>query len=454
MPSRRRYLRVCATGLAATAGCVSVGDPTPTDTGPTPADSDPTPASSDPTPADGELNDTEDPPERVGTERVRWETDVAYSATNQPTLVDGRLFAGTAKGVSTLSPTTGDVQWSTKTDWPVQAPPHLVGETLVAVIGRFGEHYAVHGYDPETGERRWTFEPRSHRLRVLASDDETVFVVTAPPNEAGVSASETLFALASADGSIRWSVDVNGEHDALVANETVYVAGSEGVVAVETDGARAWTHPVDTYQLGTLGRAVDTLVFVTEPVQRQPMVHGVDMATGEQQWTFGDDWLAFTIRAQEGRLFVGGERLARLDPASGTPTWTVDSPVARLLPGYDDNRWVDAWRNALSDAPLVDGTLYVGGPDAVAVGVEAGTVEWRHDSDLALVSPVAVTRGNLLLRGSLGTDDRRRHLVCLDTATGEARWTFAGRFRLTEPVVDTERAYLAESRSGLLALEV
>ncbi|WP_136588783.1 outer membrane protein assembly factor BamB family protein [Salinigranum halophilum] len=342
-----------------------------------------------------------------------------------------------------------------RSDRPVQAPPRVVGTTVVAVSGRFGDRYTVHGLDPATGGRRWEFEPHSHRLRVLAGDEETVFVATAPPDDVDVpeSATETFYALASTDGSIRWSVDLDGGRDAVVADGTVYVAGTKRIVAIETDGTRVWSRDVDTYQSETLVRAGDTLAFVSEPERRQPRVHGVDAATGEGRWTF-DGWRAFTTRTHDGRLFVGGERLARLDPSSGTSVWTVDSPVARLLPGFGDNRWVDEWRTALSDAPVVDGTLYVGGLDAAAVSVDDGTVEWRHDPGLTLVSPVAAVRDNLLLHGSVDAEDRGRHLVCLDTATGEERWTFAGRFRLTEPVADAERAYLAESRNGLLALEV
>jgi outer membrane protein assembly factor BamB len=460
MPSRRRLLQACVTGFAATAGCVTVGNPTPTDTTPrtdTPVDDDPSEtgtSSRDATPADGELNDTEDPPERVGTERIQWETDAAYTADNPPTLADGRLVAGTTRGLSALSPATGDVQWSAETDWPVQTP-RLVGGTLVTVTGRYGDSSAVRGLDPATGERRWTFEPGGHRLRVLASEGDTLFVVTAPLADSGASGSdtETLYALASSDGSIRWEADVPGGQDALVVDGTVYVADTAGVVAVETGGSRVWTRDVDTYQSETLVHAGNTLAFVSEPERRQPRVHGVDAATGEEQWTVGG-WRAFTTRAHDGRLFVGGERLARLDPSSGERLWTVDTPVARLLPGYDDNRWVDEWRTALGDAPVIDGTLYVGGPDAAGVAVDDGTVEWRHDSGLSLVSPVATVNGNLLLHGSVDADDRGRHLVSLDATAGEERWTFAGRFRLTEPAVDAERAYLAESRNGLFALGV
>ena len=85
---------------------------------------------------------------------------MAYSASNRPTLSDGKVLVGTTSGVFALSPADGGVQWTTETEWPVQTPPRVVGETVVAVSGRFGDRYTVHGVDPAAGEQRWTFAGR------------------------------------------------------------------------------------------------------------------------------------------------------------------------------------------------------------------------------------------------------------------------------------------------------
>jgi outer membrane protein assembly factor BamB len=225
---------------------------------------------------------------------------------------------------------------------------------------------------------------------------------------------------------------VGDNSSGLVTEETVYVPATTVVDAVGVDGTERWRYEGSKYQYGTLSVAGDTVVFTTGSSPEEWTIRGLDAATGEQRWTF-DDWTAYTTRTDGDRLFVGGEAVARLDPASGDVLWTA------------------AQQAALYDAPVADGRLYAAGEGAAAIDVDDGTVHWQTPLDALLVSPVGLAGGHLILHESRSRDDRDRHVSALDAESGEQAWRFAGDAALTTPTVAGDRVYVAED-SDVLAL--
>jgi outer membrane protein assembly factor BamB len=353
--------------------------------------------------------------------------------------------------VTAVSSDEGDVEWTLDAGGgrAIRPTPRVVDDRVLVVSGGHREHRAVHGLDPATGEERWSFAPRERLLTVLGESEGSVFVATAA--EPVETTGETLYALVLADGTVRWTVEIGDATDGLVTDGTVYVPSRGTVEAVGVDGERKWRYEGADYQSGTLAVAGDTVAFVTAAERRAPTVRGLDTATGEERWIF-DDWRAFTTRALDGRLLVGGERLVRLDPVGGGAAWTVDREVGRLVTGGGESRWIDDWRTGLATVPVDEGTLYAGGESVSAVDIADGTAAWTADLDAAFAAPAGLANGRLVVHTSASVDDRDRHVHALDADSGERRWTFAGHDRLTGPAVGSRRAYLAGARTGLLAL--
>jgi outer membrane protein assembly factor BamB len=433
MPSRRSYLRACAlAGLAGAAGCLSDGSDEPTATPRSTETGDGVPPSPTATPT--MVDDTAEPPTRTGTDRVAWESSLSGVVETKPALVDGTLYLGDTNGnLTAVATEDGSRQWQYGTDRPVTETPTVADDLVLGVSGRgaLGEHHEVHAVDAATGARRWTFAPEEWWLDVLGTAGDTAYVATHDDALAG--SGQTLYAVSLSDGTPRWSVEVGDNHGGLVTGDTVYVPAPGVVDAVDTMGTPRWHREVGEYQFDTIAAVGDTVALVTGATPDDWTVRGLDAATGDERWAF-DDWTAHTTRAAGDRLFVGGEKVARLDPATGEPVWTVDQ------------------RAALYDAPVVDGTLYVAGEAAAAIATDDGTVRWRTPLAAHLASPAGLTDGTLVVHRSESRDDRNRHVRGFDAASGDPLWTFAGQWALTEPVVDGGRAYVVEHRH-VLALD-
>lgn len=453
MKSRRQFLgSIAIMSLLGLAGC-SAEESTET-VSPNPTES----SSASPTPAftnetETELDDTSEPPERVGEERIIWTSDVAYSATVAPAMAEtGSVLVGDSNGIVTkVAASDGGTQWTYNTSSPIQSTPTQVGDTVLAVEGRYNERFRVHGVDINRGTERWQFDPEMHRLQVLGATEDSVFIATS--DQTNRTDGERLYALSPTDGTTQWTAEIGDSSGGIVTSDTVYVASGDTVKAISTDGSPRWTYRGSDHLATSLTVVGDTVVVVMASERRRPAVHGINASTGKRRWLF-DEWRAFSLLAEGDQLFVGGNRLARLNPMTGRLKWEADLAVARLTPGPGDNRWIDSWRTALSDAVLVEDTLYVGGTSAAAVAVDDGTITWEHEHEAALSSPAGLEDDRFVLHASLTSDDRDRHLLAIDTETGERKWEYAGRFSLTDPVVGNSRVIFAESRSGLTALEL
>ncbi|PSP94413.1 hypothetical protein BRC91_06395 [Halobacteriales archaeon QS_4_62_28] len=426
MPSRRTYLRTClGAGLAGVAGCL-------TDSGTT------TPA----TETDASTGTTTDAPTATATPvpaagEIAWRESLGGTVEHRPAIGTDRLFAGTESGtVVALSRDGGVSQWTTGTDAPIQDAPVVADESVLAVSGQTAlhEHHTVVAFAAGDGTEQWRFEPDDWWLGIVGVSDGTAFV--ASTDDHLQSDGQTLYALSLADGTKEWSVEIGDNRGGFVAGDTIYIPVFRRLYAVGTDGTTKWTYDIPEYQFNTLAVVGETVALVSAEDFEQPVVHGIDATTGEQRFTFAPEWRAYTTHAVDDSLIVGGgEKIARLDPETGETEWIADLPMA------------------LYDAPVVDGTMYVSSRTAAAVSVESGDVVWTTDLDVEFARPVGVTGETLLLHKSAGDEDRNRHVVALDRATGDRRWEFAGDAELTTPALGTDRLYFGEeSEIGALKL--
>ncbi|WP_276271916.1 PQQ-binding-like beta-propeller repeat protein [Haloarcula litorea] len=423
MPSRRAFLAAAAT--AAVAGCTESGDGgggTATPDGATP----PTERTDSSTPA----TDT-DTGGRADAEHLAWARSLSGPVTDRPTVADGSVYAGTEAGTLVgVDAATGDRRWQYDTGEAVRGSPTVADGAVVAVAGSQELHasQSVHAVEADSGRRRWRFAPQSWWLDILGVHDGTAYVATTDDHLQA--SGQTLYAVALADGSTEWSVEIGDNSGGLVTDDRVYVPTHGAVDAVGHDGTRDWRYEVPEYQFRTLSVLGDTVALVSASDPREPVVHGLDRTTGEQRWTF-DDWRALTTQAVGDQLLVGGERIASLDPATGEPRWTADVQAT------------------LYDAPVADGTLYVGSRTAAAISLSDGGVEWTTPVDAYVARPTGLLDDQVVFRRSESQEDRNRHVLALDAASGERAWSYAGEAELTRFAMGAERVYAGEASTLL-----
>lgn len=427
MPSRRTFLCVgAATGLAALAGCANdASQPSTTTERP------------------GETGTGTPPSTTTGTEttgpggddRVDWATSQQSQIAAAPTLAGNTLYVGTENGtVAAVARGDGSERWTFESERSIQGSPVVTDDLVLAVGGgiQLGSDHTVFAIDRASGSERWSFAPNEWWLDVLGTAGNTAFVAT---SDDAISASgQTLYALSLADGRERWAVEIGDNAGGLVAESTVYVPSVDTLRAVSTDGQVRWTYEGSEYQFNTLSAAGGTLAFATGNGPGEWTIRGHDAQHGDERWTYSEHD-AYTTRAAGDRLFVGGSKIARLDPVSGAERWTADVTAA------------------LYDAPVAEDTLYVAGDRAVAIATGDGSISWTTSLDVSLAQPAGVTDDAFVIRTSPSREERNRAVTVLDAANGDERFTFTAESELTDPVVARDRAFLSRG-SDLFALRL
>lgn len=424
MPSRRTFLRLGATtGLAALAGCADdTSRPTTTS-----RQSERTGTRSPSTTTTGTTTGP------GGSDRVDWATTLGSPIPNAPTLAGDTLYTGTEGGaVAAVALADGSEQWTFEAEQPIREQPAVTDDIVLAVGGgpQLGSDQTVFAIDRANGAERWSFAPNEWWLDVLGTSDGTAFVATSDDAISG--SGQTLYALALDDGREQWSVEVGDNAGGLVTDATVFVPSVDTLRAVSTDGRVRWTYEGREYQFNTLSEAAGTVAFTTGGGPSDWSIRGHDTRSGDERWTY-DRHDAYTTRAADDRLFVGGSKVARLDPASGSERWTADV------------------RAALYDAPVADGTLYVAGDTAAAIDTEDGSLAWTRGLGAHLAKPAGVGDDAFVVLQSPSRERRNREVVVLDTESGTPRFTYTADGELTDPVVGRNRAVVARG-SDLFAL--
>ncbi len=204
------------------------------------------------------------------------------------------------------------------------------------------------------GGRAGGFEPPSEDWARSLAGWAAALVVDAESHEAVVqSANRTVTALATGDGSVRWTADVPGiwSQPPAVSTAGVLVSAGDRVVALDrTTGERRWAAPVT-------GRA------------------------GPVAWVrSGDETLAL-VGSWAGELTA-------LDSDDGSRRWTIEQPGAiRAVPATAPGTVVAAWHGADRS------TL-------AAVDPRDGTLRWEQPLGEAASAPILI--GDVVVVGGGG----------------------------------------------------
>ncbi len=430
MRTRRTFLALAAS--AAVAGCQGVQDRTPAET----------PTESVTRTAPGTEPTETEQPESGGTEdHVVWRQAVSGKLEHRPALDGGLAFVGTEGGtVAALSATDGRIQWSETPDESISGPVVAENGTVLAVASPYevNPKHTLYAFDADNGALQWEFPSTSWWLSILGVDGDTAFVGTR--DDALDTEGETLYALSLDDGTERWSAEIGDPFESVVTEDRVFVKSFGGLVAAGRDGTRDWEYEEEGLKYLTV--AGDTVAFLSESYEDDDTVVGLDAATGTRSWTF-DDFVPESVTAVGDQLLVGGDSLASLDDATGETLWTAEVAASP------------------SEPPHADGTVYVVGDQAAAVSLDDGTLEWRSSVDISAeetsraahsVEPAGLLDGQLLLQRSLSSDDLDRHLLALDTTTGDRAWSYTADSDLTGFAVGESLAYAGRADT-VLAVE-
>ena len=253
----------------------------------------------------------------------------------------------------------------------------------------------IAAFDGETGKRTWRTSVTSGSIERVAHASGTIFSVSSnyEPRSA------TLTALATADGSQQWQVELppNPTGGPIVSNEQVFVSTQEGgVTAVSIDGSHQWDQAIADGEeyASTAPCAADSSVFVGTDRGRIVSLASDD---GDQQWrnTIVDSGHRPRIQTiptvADGTVFVTGTnyRLYSVDARDGRKRW--------------DSRLLDqSYGNSIPSVAVFEETLYVntihGG--LLALRRSSGTEQWRTGKYGGGLPPA--TSGDLIVAPASG----------------------------------------------------
>ncbi len=398
-PTRRELLgALFGGGVTALAGCGGGGSPNPDIS----VDDTPTPTTMAPT---GELPATGSVP------RFRYDdrnTGVA------PGGAPGESF---------------DLAWSYQGLGRLTTTPAVADGTVY--LG--DRHGTVHALDLATAAVDWTAEVVPDPQQGIAAgptvaDGRIVVGVVDDPE----ATSARVVALDAADGALDWEVDLGrfAESEAAVVDGHVYTAGDPGVLCLDAEtGDREWLY--DTASVpedrgtdsvaGAVAVADGTVVAGT----RSGVVHAVDAATGERQWSARPDRaIRGAPTVVDGAVYIGNASGAVLsfDLATGERRWTAET-------------------DARVETPLAvtGGTVYAADADGVVYALAAadGTERWVQPLEAAAAG-APVRAGDALLVGT----GRPGGVVALDAESGTPRWEFSTDGAVDTPVLAFDGAVL------------
>lgn len=299
-------------------------------------------------------------------------------------------------------------RWTISRRQPSRGQP-VVTNGSVFVVGGFGNVYWLRSYDLLTGDEQWkrhvTSTPAHH---ALAAGGDSLFVPEFSDGDSTVST-----ALATADGSQRWTALVTGSSltPALGSGLLLFQEDSDVVAIDAHTGDECWRADVGD-RVRSSAATAGGLAIVNAGTDGR--IVALDVRTGEQRWERDvseqfhpdEENINDAVRA---RIVLGSEyafvhtyggRLLALDLASG------------------DTEWVET--SSDPDPTMKDGKTYAP----------------------AALEPVAFTEGALLALETYATDDPDV-LYALDPDSGDDQWTYdPGETYLESPTVAGNTVYL------------
>lgn len=296
------------------------------------------------------------------------------SWTGRPALDGGRLFVEDGNTVLALDASTGAKLWAR----PVRHVPEPPPTTLLARDGRvyISEVDSVLAMDEQDGHTIWNFHPDSQAIVVPAMDQNTYYT-----GQRGI---PVVYALALADGTLRWRTDLSAGRGYQYAAHVVGLTVSGDTLYVNA-----------RHNLAANGYLSTGLLVA------------LDRSDGHELWRYET---------------TGPYQGFRDEPIVSGGYLVINDFLGKSVVAYDVAAQREAWRvtspdNGPERTIVSGGTAYVADGDgtAFAVDVRTGSVKWKKDVG---TSPLGA---GFCAEHFFVTNDR---VARLDAATG----TLMGRF--------------------------
>lgn len=170
-------------------------------------------------------------------------------------------------------------------------------------------------------------------------------------------------------------------------------------------------------------------------------LHGVDAATGQRRWFYGDGSFDHdgNVVATDGAVFANGRNgIHAVEIGSGNLRWRAegnqvgaataktlllgDSPFRALSTADGTERWRVDGTTPYGSIAVRDGTVYTGELGTVeAYALADGTQEWAFEGDTEDFRTPAVTADRVVV-GSARTEVAGGNLYVLDRSDGDLQW--------------------------------
>jgi len=214
-----------------------------------------------------------------------------------------------------------------------------------------------------------------------------------------------LFAVSTADGSVKWTRPVEGPllygSAPILEKGRVYVATSYGVVQAFTpEGKEAWKQDLEEGIFSPMAYAKGVLYVGTDGSR----VYALNADDGDVEWEFKTDSRVFysSPMVYKGTLFVGCY--------SGT-MYALRADSGRL-------RWKFSAKGAILSTPaFFNDAVYFGSESGMfyALGVGDGKRLWDFRTKARIVAGPDVFRKNILIPSG-------NTIYSLETGSGKLRW--------------------------------
>ncbi|QEH33635.1 outer membrane biogenesis protein BamB [Aquisphaera giovannonii] len=275
---------------------------------------------------------------RVGLER-QWIAVVALSETERVLRVSRSadlIFAQTNNGgLHAFDAETGKLRWTASLGGytPFARP---ISSNSYAVFGTVGE--TLIGFDKNKGRVIWRLSLGAIPTSGTVADEDRVLVGTA---EGRLNAYSLRSRDAKGNPTIRtkpgmeWGWQTSGPVDTLplMAQHVVAFGSTDGRVYVVLNDQQ-----ITLYRIRTGGKIGDGLgAYGTRTLlipSADKNLYAVDLLTAQNQWVFpsGSPILQSPLVAGEDILTINEAGvLSSLEPATGTPKWSIPTPEATLL---------------------------------------------------------------------------------------------------------------------------
>lgn len=247
------------------------------------------------------------------------------SAGHFPPLVLGDrtlvLAGGTLRSYATA---TGRENWVV----PAEGAPYGLwhaGSTAVVLLDQVSQKARLLGFDPETGEVRWTYRIPGNGLmadQVLAEDGALVTVL---------SGGNQVQVIDTSSGKVRWTAARGGSPLITVAGDVVVQPVGAHLKAYRLqDGTPVWSSPVpqDEIAVKTVAGVLLTVATVQGP-GFETGVRAYDAATGARLWTRPGGQQALRLAGElPGAVLIADDNFAAatltaVDARTGAERWTV-----------------------------------------------------------------------------------------------------------------------------------